>query len=669
MPLRGTSLPFTVSPRFGNAYSNSNSWASKDNPADSGSCGQNVAVLVLNSFNIPIVGSAPPRGNLCGLDINNMAAFDAIKISLAENIADGRVYELYINEYGQAYFQEIYPNAEAVNLDIRLCIPSTNINNRVDGVIVRGYDKPPVRSFKGFYEVIASNRGSLNPSTFGAKQSYHSLDAMVSDIQCYGSHFSKEARISYKDPVLETSYMDGIDNLYELNAFESLVGYVIDFDGQADPNIKYSFSDTSLVDIEITVNTGGVQTARMCGSAGETAITYYDMVTTIGPFNAQDKYGGVWPLLNSISQITCVGYKIEQIQDNTASNGQGPNGESVPQIICTVSPSKEVFSLSAGTNWYAELNGTSFIDLHIYYPVGESGSDLYYRALLLGNAYEGSRVYVKSGAGALNLLNIPTTSQVYGTAIPNIGGGLGVVVEKMIATIELDRPSVTVQHNGGEALRYAQALKVQYQPIIVVDEPAAVAYNFGGGSKLVDQTLDMFDSDPATVEVPANMRTGSLAWLQEQSVGNIIDVSLPFLSESDCLSFANSLYDVYSEETTTYTITCGPTSEPKLGARIAGYEGRINSISYSYQDSSAYNINVTIGPTLSNVGSWGNTLWQKRTSDVSREGIIVHASGDGVNYLVRVRGMGVYPAINMTLSAFAPGEKVSVTVYNNPVEA
>jgi hypothetical protein len=122
------------------------------------------------------------------------------------------------------------------------------------------------------------------------------------------------------------------------------------------------------------------------------------------------------------------------------------------------------------------------------------------------------------------------------------------------------------------------------------------------------------------------------------------------------------------ETINTYQLVCGPTSKPKLGQRVDGFEGRINKINYSYTDASSYTINVTIGPTPSGLKGGNASVWQRRTEDVSREGIVVWSAGDGVNYRVRVQGLGVYPAVNKTLGAYSPGEKVSVTVYNNPVE-
>jgi hypothetical protein len=658
MPLRSNSLPFGSSVRFGNANSYSASWPSRNAPADDGSCSQNVAVMVLNAFNIPIVGAHPPRGNLCGLDINNMSAADAIKLSLAENIAIGKLYELYMNEYGQAYFQEVYPNAKTVTLDIRMCVPSSSITSVVDGVIVRGYDKPPVRTFKQFYEVISANTGSLNPQTVPNGQAYHSLDVLLNPSYCHGTHFTKEARISYPDPVLKTSYMDGVDNLYELNAFESLVGYVIDFDGEADPDVKYSFSDTSLFDIILNFGNASLGLEGICtADGGEDTVAYSKKSATVGPFNKTDKYGDNYPTLNSVSQMTCSGYKIKNIIDYTAGVGGG--------VVVHVEPSKDVFSLSAGTNWYWELNANSSADVHIYYPTGDPGEDINTIATLLAWP---TLILIKDGYG-YDANNLPTSQVSIGTAVPNLGGTPGIIADKIVATVEIDRPSVTVQHIGGQALTYARQLTVKYQPIIVVDEPPPIAYTFGGGAQLVDHTLDLIDSDPATVEINPTVRTGSLAWLQSVAQGNIVDVSLPFLSEDDCRGFADELYNMYNESITTYSLVCGPTSEPELGAKVGGLEGRINNITYSFQDSSSYTINVTVGPTIMNVGSWSNNLWQKRTEDVSREGIIVWTAGNGVDYLVRVRGLGVYPAVNMTLNAYAPGEKVQVTIHNNPVES
>ena len=657
MPRRENSLPFTVSPRFDDCSSYSRNWPSRYAPANDGSCNVNVAVDVLNKFNIPFVGSPPPLGRLCGLDINNMPAVDAIKLSLAENIANGQLYELYTDAYGEAYFQRIYPDAPVADLDLWLCVPTTDEDTKVDWVIVRGYDTPPVRECGTFVPVVKRHLGPLNPQFLPATQSYHCLDSLLGVSFCRGQIFSKEARVSYPDPILETAYGNNIDNLYNLDKFEQLIGYVIKFEGSTDPDVKYSHSDTSVFDLEINLQASQLMSQSLCSPEGEHSVSYVQRSALLPDFKTPDKYGDIWPLFNSVSQVSVIGYKIENIMDYTAFTGGA--------VVCYVSPDREIFSLSAGTNWFWELDKDAKGKVNIYYPVGEPGSLLRTIATLL--SWPDVRLR-KMGEPTLGGTT-PDSTVGPGMILPNIGGTPGIVANKIIASVEIDRPSFTVQHAGGEALQYARNLQVEYQPIIVTDVPAPVAYTSGSGAKLVKHELDLWDSDPATVEIHPEERIGSLSWLQTQAQGNVVDVSLPFLSESQCIQFANTIYAMYEQEEESYQLVCGPSSKPKLGHRVEGLKGRINSIAYSYQDGSSYNINVTVGPTMSTLGGWDNKIWQKRTEDINREGIIVWTAGNGIDYLVKIQGFGTYPAVNTTLSAYAPGEKVQVTIHNNPVEA
>jgi hypothetical protein len=239
-----------------------------------------------------------------------------------------------------------------------------------------------------------------------------------------------------------------------------------------------------------------------------------------------------------------------------------------------------------------------------------------------------------------------------------------------VVAVEIDRPSVTVSDHNGEAIKYANKLKVAYQPIVIKDVPSPVAYCMGGKSRLIDPALDLWDSDPSTVQLPPEERAGSLAWLQTRTTGKTLDVSLPFLEESGCVNMASTLYGMCSDMATTYSLVCSPSSEPKLGAAVSGYEGRINAISYSYTDSSAYNINVTIGPVVPNVKGYQASIYQKQTEDISRNAIVVWSAGDGVNYRVKVQGMNsVYWAINSTLGTYDVGEKVQVSLHNLQKEA
>lgn len=638
MPVSVQTETFRSSPSFGNAYSYSYSWPSRYRPADDGSCSENVAIKVLTDNGIPIKGPHPTRGNLCGVDINNMPCFDAIHFSLAENLIDEKFLECYMDTDGFAYFPEIYPNPEHVTLDIRSCVPTTSIENKVEWVIIRGYDPPPVRYFKVFTPLNWLDVDSLS---------------LHSDVEqeCQGRFFITEAWKSYKDPVLETSYMDGVESLYELDKFESLAGYVIDFDGSTDIGVKYSMSPSTTVfrDLNVPGSTGGgINITRGCDNVSLVVAN-----TSLGSFIESDKYGDSWPLFNNVQGVYVTGYKITNIEDFSAFGGAADDG---PVYIWT-DGKKQLISLPT-SNWHWERDGLNVI-VKLYYQVPEN--DFILDALFsLGGKKYAMRPPDIGGTNNIAQLIMGQDPGIY----PYLGGGMGMVFTSCFAAVELDRPSVIVTDPNGNALSLASTLEIKYQPIVTVDTPAPVAYVSGSYSGMVDHTLDLYDSDPSTQQEPPQLIEGSMAWLQSNISGNTLDISLPFAAEDECLSIANTVYSIQNEQMTQYNLVCGPGSEPKLGAAVQGFDGRINSISESFQDGSSYNINVVIGPTFASMRGYQQSRWERKTENLSREGIVMWTAGDGVNYTVRVRGFGVVQAVNMTTNAYVAGDKVNVTLHN-----
>ena len=81
--------------------------------------------------------------------------------------------------------------------------------------------------------------------------------------------------------------------------------------------------------------------------------------------------------------------------------------------------------------------------------------------------------------------------------------------------------------------------------------PPPVGYNIDGNSNTIDHTLDLYDTDPSTVQANPQTIERSLTWLEAQKTGHTIDISLPFLeTEQECktvASFLYNLYDVYSK--------------------------------------------------------------------------------------------------------------------------
>jgi hypothetical protein len=253
-------------------------------------------------------------------------------------------------------------------------------------------------------------------------------------------------------------------------------------------------------------------------------------------------------------------------------------------------------------------------------------------------------------------------------------GSLGYLVADFLMSVVLERPSVTVTNLDGEARAYCDSLRVRYAPIILFDPPAPIAYKHKdvGIVKLGndEQALDFSDSDPTTCQ---NFEETPMNVMLDLDQGNTLDLSLPFCETVDvCARVAETIFDYQNHsEVQTYTLTCGPNDGPELGAAVNGFDTslRVQSINYSYQDGSAYTIEVSLAPVFGDVSSFGDlSAAVPKTEDISRAAIVTYTAGDGTNYRVRVKGLGEYNAINTQTGVWRTGEMVTVTIKNNPVE-
>ena len=212
-----------------------------------------VSQLVLQTFGIPfnlanVLGSALP-----GLDIRNQDPTTMLKYSLAAELVDPPVgsagfAEVELDGDGVARFY-VAGQVAATNLDIRYCIPTSAITTPADLVIVRGYDPPPERVLRTPFD------GLKNKEIMDYKD--------CADQSCDQGITSQYATVSYDDPQLDQSYLDDIVNSYELQAFESILGYLVDLDmpDETDPSsssfvpgLKITFGDTTKEYIKISSN-------------------------------------------------------------------------------------------------------------------------------------------------------------------------------------------------------------------------------------------------------------------------------------------------------------------------------------------------------------------------------------------------------------------------------
>lgn len=649
-------------------YGNSSftlSWATRTTPYVEGLTSP-VYAQVFDKFNIPMDFSngTPPGGFLPGMDLKRISAIDAVRLSLAEGLANGEWWDAVEDGLGGVFFQRVFggEGPPVITLDIRLCLPTSSKTNIVDMVIVTGYDAPPTVEVKPFKDVVPNGTGPINPLNITGRESLFTVSPadMLTNTR-FGKLASNTVYKSYPDPVFVSSPGgQEVEPFYDPTVFEQILGYVVDIDGMpSDPaeaaRVSYSFMGNTTWYQEIDFP----QFSEVTEFEGE-PITFYQSTTSVESPLFSDRYGSPWPLYTKPVSILYTGNSIVDIT-------QVPVPSTQTFYWVTLKAEQEFNFLSAGSNWSWNRPGVNQYDFEMYFQP----DPLWTFALPS-----------LQDSGALYKIQYQTDeTQVHQEGAfsawqPNLLGlsGLGYAVNRMFIGWEVDRPSVSITDTNGDALSYAQSLRVRYAPIILTNLPAPVAYKHKTeGTKILDQANTFYDSDPTTCQ---NVEDTDREKMDELSQGNVINVSFPFCEDGEaCALVAETIFNYMNYgDVTTYSLTCGPDDNPQLGAMVQGFPSdlRIDSINYSFQDGSSYTVEVTLAPVFASIGSWSITNTLKQTETVSRPAIVTWTAGDGTNYRVDVKGLGSFYAVNGVKGAnriYYVGDTVGVTLFNVPKEA
>ena len=681
-----------------------------------------VSQLILDAFSISYSLSNILGGKLPGLDIRNQDATTMMKLSLATELLDppagsAGFAEVELDPYGIARFY-VAGAAAASNLDIRYCIPTSQVVNPANLVIVRGYDPPPRR------ELRASFDGLKNREVMDYKD--------CAEESCDEDIVSQYATISYDDPQLDQNYLDDIVNSYELQAFETILGYLIDLDmpDGTDPNspnfipgLKVTFGDSTKEYIKVAANLfnasvvagtitdesgkitsigsqnkGGSESAT-AGSPGtavpivlttvsprgdkcsitQTAIAGSNITIKAERFKRLNKFGLEESDFIGVVDVVFAGRKVQSLTISPGSPVAGVDG----LVKTVVRPNKELVSLQQGKNWsYTVDPSTQDVTISLYSLIEDAFTE-----------------FVCSAYGdPLSATGNPSTAVVTFTTddlftseesltnmddfICNIGDSLGyrTTNAQICLVVERKRPSIDIFDPLGNALGRANEIAITYTPIVIVDEPPPIAYaatstlsSLDGtrtiaAEGIIDQTDGIVDSDPSTVQ---DLEDSELSILQDNTSGSTIDITLPFCTDQECLQIARNFLDLQSRVVSTHSMILGPDSQPRLGDFVNlpnGEIGVINELSYSYSDASQYLITASVGPLYLSAGSFNDAKYQLQTEDVTREGYVVQDGGNGAEYVVRLEGYGEITALLMVLDDVSVGDKVGIRIYNNPVE-
>ena len=615
---------------------------------------ESVAVDVLRQFGLPYSGQG--GGPLQHVDIKHMDARTAINLSLLDELGQHGTYkELSVDANGYLKFHTIGTGQSVSN--VYYTIQSQDYVTRKSGVMVTGGKPLPERKVIKPTSILSSN-SPFNP--------IHFADAKYMASNCLRPYFSNYHVIVYDDPHLASSYNDGIDNLYEIiDPFERILGYAYYIDpGDVDEDVTINFNKQASVPILMTAegSTRILGTLAKIKDPNEPLDCYgggmikpsKDGISLILPPSLRftSNRGIPYDKFIKVSNVFVVAIELEYCRGVPRTREaalSGKSNESNTDLWISINnASKTVVKLEEGNHYAVGYDrGTIFIqfadrsDPRLHPKVGDDTS-----------------AYVRNDCNFGK-----DHTDIRGSILPT-DNVRGLWVQQVYAVVDLDTPCIVVQDTKGRAAEIAEQLDYQILPLIVREEPAPVAYN----GQLIDLTDGYADHDPTTTQNFEDTQLEQV--LSDMDGGAGMTISLSSLQdESSVARLSSQLYDLFtSDRGVTTTYVCGPDCRAELGAAGPG-GGIINEITYSYSDSGSYTISVNEGSKLfgglPNITT-GTTM--KMVEEVSANGTVISDEGNHVMFKVLVDGVGVRQAMNTSPSVIRVGDRVSVTIHNNPVE-
>ncbi len=646
----------------------------------------NLAYDVVEAFLGDVVISNRRGGALKYLDIKRMDAISLINLSLMEEFADGtntNYTEIMINGNGEVVFKEIEGGGNSVTNVYHSLATSTYINPVV-GVMVHG-GKPLVeRRDTDWVDIWQDDNGKYMVTTLAALEN-----------NCLAQNFNRHASVVFPDPHLNSKYNDGIDNLYEItdaNMWDNPLGYATRryFQGltpSEDVSIAYSQQCSIPIELPDPVSvTDKLYRRKIAAQEDESCLPPDEIDGHVAvhveiPEVLRFEFGqGVNNIkidnFIRISNVYVVGKEMYCYgRPKTITNQVlGPNEEISQddiEIVAAINDvTSKVFTLSEGIHYIVSYRQGDFAkDPYLVFANNsmttddaEYGDDTTF--------YIDPNCPYNIGLGEVNRKTLLESKQEGQVVFP-IDGKRAIWVEKIIAVAELETPCVSVHDPAGEAGELIEKLVYQLKPLVLVDRPAPIGY-CNGTSRVIDLKDSRTDNDPTTAQ---DLVDTDLELALEEMVGGGLSLTLSFLMDDDyeaqetlVSSCAQRIYDFVNEDVSEYTHICGPECNPQLGD-FGPNGGVINSIDFSYNDGNSYTVTVNEGPrSVGTFAEVSDSLASKATEDRSTMGVIVQDAGTHVHYKVRLDDLGERIAINCTPDILRVGDRVNVTVHNNPVE-
>jgi hypothetical protein len=637
----------------------------------------NLAYDAITSYNIPCKSSNIGSG-LSSIDIKHMDVMNVVKLSLLQYGAEnGGIYEAIVNPDGEVEFIKIGEASPRIT-DVYYSLQSLQYKEVCNGVLVTG-GKPLAERLPIDWKLIWE----------GSDKEIFDTHFMHSN--CTKDSFNTHATIVFNDPHLDSSFEDGIDNLYEIsvdeNPFAKILGYAYYKDVPEnligrDTSIKYSDTE-AIVPIMVAANTtDGPDIGTL------QRVPTYD---TSEDKNCFVNLGSIADFKNGIAINIPDHLRFETVRNTSIDKfmkvssvyvvgSDISNLRSVPKThsdSLSATPSEDGYNVLAYID--TPLTHVTKLEEGKHYAIAydeESGNKTPY--LVFANNIRTGDVH-NYGNCVFHINPYCPYFEEYqketerGTILPT-SHSQGILVQEVWASIHLNTPSIVVYDPDGQnskALTIATNLNYYIGAMMMEDKPAPMAFN----GSLLDQVSSKQDHDPTTSQRLQD--TDYEAAIDRMDGGGGLSLTLSFLdgdgdydeSEDQVKRLSSELFELMNSGTgvqTTYI--CGPECDPQIGAKgLSG--GIINSITYSYSDSNSYMISVTEGPYLvGGLSQINGAVIMKAAEDVGANGTIIQDLGNHIHYKVHIDEFGDRIAINAQHAIIRVGDKVSCAIHNCPVE-
>lgn len=596
--------------------------------AGSASCKSDaIAAAALNAVGIRTKGSF--GGSLGNMDIQNMEVGTAIKLSMLQGSLGGGYRDLVIDRNNNGKIVNTGGGGGTIT-DVYYTISSqARLPQKVSTVTIVGYDPLPYR-VQGVPQNILSGADDIED-----------MNQMLSNCNKY--NFVQWASKIYKEPLSSAGSANSVGNVYSwCGAYENIIGWVYKLDGSIPETAVVSHNGTTAVPVKLpSADTGprfvkGTAEDPSCAGPDDCEGGITVPVPSLAKYSAS---GSGWNTdyngFLGIKKVILIGTVLDEVFSAPSSAGS----TDTPKYYATINDSSDkAIALSEGQDYAVKYPSQRTAE--ICFADNKSPKDPgYYSApiSLETNPWSGA---AKPGQ-VYNAANVFLTS-----------ANQGVIIKEIWVVCDMDVPSLTVYDKAGQAQSILNSIQYTVKALKVYDAPAPMAVN----GNLVEQTEE---GSPADQAASAQNSGGA---------GQGVSLTLPFLSASGCITMSTYLKNLMSEGGGTAsekTYICGPRCNPGLGSGSAS--GTINKITHSYSDQGTYTVSVTTGPAFRGdvLATGGSAPTPYAVESISTKGSVTHVSGSSVS--VRVDGYGTVSALNCQREFLRPGDRVQVTLHNNPV--